>query len=466
MRRLKTERFILVTIIGLMFLFVVSACQGSVASNKGEATQEVISATLTPVPETSDETDIPLLDPAFGFKQALVLALNTQPRNYEEMITLMGDSFEVLIWYGNGEQLVPTEAVNALQTFLLPPENTLSFEEIDIAALMGIDPHDYYNNPEIVEFMFTRGWGETGTDEALLVIGQKPDGAYYWSGILLANGAFAQSGGPGITALDMFREHLIQAWIPITRDLAYLESIMVDPFPVADVFALHYESPLPPTEALARMQADGLMSDAEPSGVTNDLEYIKLQTNIDPRTHFGQAVDAVLVGQTSDGTSNVLLIIGEDEMGEYNFMAVGVVPVGFKTPVDAAREQILQAWMPIMRDLVALEGLMVDPFYIGGATAYLYEPMTPAEAITQMQADTVLANNVDPNNATNDLESIKQGTNFDPSAAIPNAADYVWVGLSDDGQFNVILVIGPDDAGDLKLIQVFMIPADYQPPNE
>jgi hypothetical protein len=431
-----------------------------------EPTQEIVSPTFTPVPETGNETEIPLPDPAFGFKQALVLALNNQPRNYEEMTNLMGDSFEIMIWHGNGEQLSPAEAANALQTFLLPPENTISFEDVDIASVLGIDPHNYYNNPEIVDFMFTRGWGEAGTDEALLVIGQKADGMYYWSGVLLASGAFAQAVGPGVTTLDMFTEHLIQAWIPPTRDLAYLESIMVDPFPVAGVFALHYDNLLPPAEALARMQADGLMSDAEPSNVTNDIEFIKQQTNIDPLTHFGPAVAAVFAGQTSDGTANVLLIIGEDEMGEYNLMTVGVVPVGFKTPVDAAREQILQAWMPVFRDLAALEGLMVDPFLIGGPAAYIYGPMTPAEAIAQMQADTVLANNVDPNSVTNDLELIKQGTNFDPSASVPDAVEYVWVGQSDDGQFNVILVIGAGDTGELKLTMVLMIPIGFQPPGE
>jgi hypothetical protein len=421
------------------------------------ATLEAPAAGPTPQPPAE------ALDPAFGFKQSLVLALGT-PRDYGHLATLMGDPFEILIWYGNGEQMSPAEAVEALQNAFLPPDNTVSFdEEVDIASVMGIDPHEFYDNPIVVDFMFTRGWGADGTDEALIVIGQKPDGDYCWLGILLAPGGFKPL-GPGTTALDAFREQLIQAWVPDTRDLAYLESVMVDPFPVADVFAIYYDAPLPPADALARMQADGFLANTPPSIITNDLDVIDEQVNYDFKPLPPDAVDYVWVGQSDDGQYNVILVIGQDADGNYTFAAVRVIPVGFMTPVDFAREQILQAWMPDTRDLAMLESLMIDPFYIAGPMAFIHGPMTPAEAIAQMQADTVLATNIDPAVIETDPEIILQGTNYDVQGAIPDVIEYVWVGQSDDGQYNVILVIKADEDGLLKLAHVIMIPVGFQPP--
>jgi len=330
--------------------------------------------------------------------------------------------------------------------------------------VLGIDPYDFYGNLSVVDFMLMRGWGADGADEALIVIGQRPDGSYYWHGILLAIGSFDLI-GPGVTTLDMFREHLIQAWMPATRDLAYLEDVMADPFIVAGVFAIHYEAPLPPAEALTRMQADGILQATDPSIVTNDLDAIREQVNYDFDPMPPDAVDYVWAGQTDDGTQNVILVIGEGADGDYTFASVRLIPVGFKTPVDFAREQILEAWRPDTRDLTALESLMLDPFHIGGTVAYIYGPVTPAEAIAQMQTDTVLATSIDPASVTNDLERIQQGTNFDPSGAIPDAIEYVWVGQSDDGQYNVILVINPNEMGELRLAFVLMIPVDFQPPS-
>jgi hypothetical protein len=178
-----------------------------VLGSTGSTTEPVESPTTlptqTPPPPVEDvgdeviedaEVDASAPDPAFGFKQALLLAL-TPPRNYDALTDYMGDSFEIMIWYGNGEQMAPAEAADALQNAFLPPGNTLTFEEADAATpLLGGNPYQLY--PFAADFFFTRGWGAAGEDEALLYIAQNPDGSFYWSGMLYANGGFAANPPP------------------------------------------------------------------------------------------------------------------------------------------------------------------------------------------------------------------------------------------------------------------------------
>jgi len=128
-------------------------------------------------------------DPLFGFKQALVLALSTPPRDYAALTTYMGDSFDFMIWYGNGERMAPAEAATALESTFLPPGSTLTFEgDPDFQALMDENPYQLFGNA--ADFLWARGWGSSGNDEALLIISEGADGSPYWSGILYAVDGF------------------------------------------------------------------------------------------------------------------------------------------------------------------------------------------------------------------------------------------------------------------------------------
>jgi hypothetical protein len=134
-------------------------------------------------------------DPAFGFKQALVLALSAPPRDYAALTTYMSDSFEIMIWYGNGEQMPPAQAATSLENAFLPPGNTLTFvDNPDYEALIGGNPFQFYVGA--YDFLFARGWGSSGNDEAILTISEEADGSYTWSGILYANDGFAANPPP------------------------------------------------------------------------------------------------------------------------------------------------------------------------------------------------------------------------------------------------------------------------------
>jgi hypothetical protein len=137
-----------------------------------------------------EEAPPPGGDPAFGFKQALLLAL-TPPRDYNSLSSYMGDHFEIIHWYGGFDAFAPADMGNILADSYLPPGQTLTFEEnVDYNALIGDSPYLLY--PFAADFWYTKGWGTDGMDEALILIAQHPDGMYYWYGLLYAAGGFGQ----------------------------------------------------------------------------------------------------------------------------------------------------------------------------------------------------------------------------------------------------------------------------------
>lgn len=187
----------LVTVPALILLMACSALGGAAAPTSVpvlEPTPTVETATQQEsIPEQPEAA--PTME---HFLQELLDALSA-PRDYEGLTRFMGDSFEILIWYGSGEQMAPSEAVRVLREVFLPPDNVLTYNlDADLATLIGTDPFEFY--PQAVGFALSQGWGAGGGDEAILVINQNPDGSFYWSSILLANGGFAANPPPAPAA--------------------------------------------------------------------------------------------------------------------------------------------------------------------------------------------------------------------------------------------------------------------------
>jgi hypothetical protein len=110
-------------------------------------------------------------------------------RDYEALQAFMGDPFMIAGWQAGGSEVSPAEAAERLRTSLLPPDNVMTYTlDTDIEALIGQDPYTFF--PGGVRFIFTQGWGGSGTGEAILIIKQKPGGGYYWSGVLVAEQGF------------------------------------------------------------------------------------------------------------------------------------------------------------------------------------------------------------------------------------------------------------------------------------
>lgn len=124
-----------------------------------------------------------------SFSSDLLSAL-ASPRDYAGLTAFMSDSWEVLIFRGNGEQYAPADAAAQMESYLLPPDNIFAYDEdADVAALLGQDPMEFYRG-NATGFVFTTGWGEDGQDEAILVINQDATGRYFWQGILYSPGGF------------------------------------------------------------------------------------------------------------------------------------------------------------------------------------------------------------------------------------------------------------------------------------
>lgn len=127
-----------------------------------------------------------------SYTEALSMAVSN--RNYEMMQNLMGDPFTITGWRSAGNAWPPTQAVEQLRTRFYGPEGSVTFPdpEPDLATLLGVsDPNALWGEAvNVVRTVYSTGWGPDGNDDALLLIAQRPDGAFYWHGIVFATGGF------------------------------------------------------------------------------------------------------------------------------------------------------------------------------------------------------------------------------------------------------------------------------------
>ncbi len=274
-----------------------------------------------------------------SFENEVLTALSGQ-RDYQALKQFMGDPFEIMIWRGNGEQMTPDEAIQAFQSAFLPPDNIFNYDlNADIAAKLGTDPYEFYQG-HMVGFAFTQGWGDDGTAQAIMAFGQRAGGGYSWNGILLSYDDFEPLPTPTPTPtltptttvdnLETFRTKLVNAWMPGTRDLNFVKSVMAQEFWIAGTAAYLY-GPLTPAEAIQQMTEDTTLSNAaNVASVVYDLAAIREGINYDPAFAQGNDKHYVWVGQSGDGENNVVLVIGKASDGSYQLSAVLLVPVGYE----------------------------------------------------------------------------------------------------------------------------------------
>ncbi|HSL31341.1 MAG TPA: SH3 domain-containing protein [Anaerolineales bacterium] len=139
---------------------------------------------------------------ATQFKQMLVDALNA--RDFKLLKSLMGESFMIGYWQSEGTSNTPDQAIEQLRLNLLSGSAPVAADpEKDLVALLGADPVTIVG-PDVVEAspLFTTGWGPEGSDEAILFVAKRPDGNWYWYGLLFARDGFAASGSLPIEPID------------------------------------------------------------------------------------------------------------------------------------------------------------------------------------------------------------------------------------------------------------------------
>lgn len=159
----------------------------------GKTVETAVLPTLPQPTPTAAPTAVPTTaaQNLANFEQDLVKAVSD--RDYAQMQSMMGDNFLVAGWMSEGGFNTPEQAINFFKTGDSVSEKRLLVADPkkDVKALLGLDPFSMVNPAaNVVAALFISNWGTYGKDEALFYIAQKPDGGYYWYGLLAARGGF------------------------------------------------------------------------------------------------------------------------------------------------------------------------------------------------------------------------------------------------------------------------------------
>ena len=138
---------------------------------------------------------LPLLPP----DTASLLSVAFAAADYATLEGLMGDALTIGYWQSEGQVLTPAEAVEELRLNLLPDPAAVSFirDQSMFPDLGGIDPAAAFGpDVQIVDLVYSQGWGVDGLGEAILTIAENADGSQYWQGIIYSFAGFTALAGP------------------------------------------------------------------------------------------------------------------------------------------------------------------------------------------------------------------------------------------------------------------------------
>jgi hypothetical protein len=144
-----------------------------------ETTAVTVEISVTPATQPPDSEDL-----TERLQSALI------GKDFETLKSLMGDAF--LIQFAGGERglIAINDAVALLRTDLLSGPDPISFDA-------AIDPtlafEGTLNIPELdlVESLFSKGWGAQNVDHAIVLVGETPSGSEYFAGLIYARQGFA-----------------------------------------------------------------------------------------------------------------------------------------------------------------------------------------------------------------------------------------------------------------------------------
>ncbi|MEJ2759140.1 MAG: hypothetical protein P8046_11720, partial [Anaerolineales bacterium] len=117
--------------------------------------------------------------------QAVFISRNTQP-----LLGLMGSEFLIGYWQSEGRILTKDEAIQEIQTSLISPNPgnlTFTTDRALFPPLFGMQPEELFS-PEanIVEVVYSEGWGADGTGAALLAFSEDQNGKPYFYGMVVS----------------------------------------------------------------------------------------------------------------------------------------------------------------------------------------------------------------------------------------------------------------------------------------
>jgi hypothetical protein len=135
------------------------------------------------------------VDPLLEFEARLMQAVETH--DFDLMQSLMGDPFGLAGWGSESWAYTPDKAIEQFRVNYLGADNTIRFQDApDLSHQLNDRDILSVWNPAVnpVSALFSAGWGSDGKAEAFLIIAQRPDGTFYWEGILMALSGFEESG--------------------------------------------------------------------------------------------------------------------------------------------------------------------------------------------------------------------------------------------------------------------------------
>lgn len=129
---------------------------------------------------------------------ATALAEALTAGDYAALEGLMGDSLTIGYWRSEGQVLTPAEVIEVLRLNLLPNPGAVSFirDQAHFPDLGGVDPASAFGpDVQIVDLVYSQGWGVDGLGEAILAIAEDADGSQYWRGIIYSFAGFSEMTG-------------------------------------------------------------------------------------------------------------------------------------------------------------------------------------------------------------------------------------------------------------------------------
>jgi hypothetical protein len=207
--------------------------------------------------------------------------------NYEAIQAHMGDPFIIGYWQSEGQTLTQAQAVEQLRLNLLPNPTAVTFvrDRSQFPDLGGIDPTTAFGpDVQIVDLVYSQGWGQSGQEEAILTIAQAADGQLYWHGMIY--GRFGGSSPENDTTEA--RASLESALT--NNDYTAMQALMADPFTIG-----YWQSEgqlLSPAEATEQLRLN-LLPDPELVSFTHDPAFFPDLGGFDPASAFGPDVRIV-----------------------------------------------------------------------------------------------------------------------------------------------------------------------------
>jgi len=161
--------------------------EGMSAPCIGQIQQEGSSSDASPISGTLDcnqITDADALMWVICNVQDSFRSRNTQP-----LLGYMGEPFKIGYWQSEGVDRTREEALREFENYLIPPDPsrmTFTLDESLFPPLFGMQPEQIFPpDANIVEVMYSEGWGQDGQGAALLYFSENSSGGYYFYSILI-----------------------------------------------------------------------------------------------------------------------------------------------------------------------------------------------------------------------------------------------------------------------------------------